>query len=167
MAEILAKHSIRPILSELILNGNQLKGDVSVLANAFPALKTLKLQNNCFSELSAPLSDEIENLNIRYQQVPVEEIPEIRLAVKTNLYLPTIFTYSHSTKSYKPVSSLGLSLNQSGVTTTATLYNKTEYYEMSWSDWRAASGSQFLLESRNNDATGSTLPVIVFSIREM
>lgn len=162
LAEILAKHSIRPILSELILNGNQLKGDVSVLANAFPALKTLKLQNNCFSELSAPLSDEIENLNIRYQQVPVEEIPEIRLAVKTNLYLPTIFTYSHSTKSYKPVSSLGLSLNQSGVTTTATLYNKTEYYEMSWSDWRAASGSQFLLESRNNDATGSTLPVIVF-----
>lgn len=161
LADTLAKYSIKPMLSELVLSGNQLKGDVSVLATAFPALKTLKLQNNCFSELSTPLSDGIESLNIRYQQVPVEEIPSMRLAVKQNLNLPTIFTYSHSTKSYKPVSSFNLSLNHSGVTTTATLYNRTEYYEMSWSDWRASSGNQFLLESRNGDAYGSTLPLIV------
>lgn len=161
LADTISKYSIQPALSELLLSDNQLKGDVTVLANAFPGLINLKLQSNCFSEVSAPLSDKIESLNIRYQQVPVEEIPSMKLAVEQNLNLPTIITYTHSKKSYEPASSLLLSVNQSGIVTTANLYNRVEFYEMYWSDWKAPSGTLFSLESRDTETMGSTLPMIV------
>lgn len=161
LADTISKYSIQPALSELLLNDNQLKGDVTVLANALPGLINLKLQSNCFSEVSAPLSDRIESLNIRYQQVPVEEIPSMKLAVEQNLNLPTIITYTHSKKSYEPASSLLLSVNQSGIVTTANLYNRVEFYEMYWSDWKAPSGTLFSLESRDTETMGSTLPMIV------
>lgn len=161
LADTISKYSIQPTLSELLLNDNQLKGDVTVLANAFPGLINLKLQSNCFSEVSAPLPDRIESLNIRYQQVPVEEIPSMKLAVQQNLKLPTIITYTHSKKSYEPASSLLLSVNQSGIVTTANLYNRVEFYEMHWSDWKAPSGTLFSLESRDTETTGSTLPMMV------
>lgn len=161
LADTISKYSLQPVLSELLLSDNQLKGDVTVLSNAFPGLKLLNLQSNCFSEVSAPLPDRIESLIIRYQKVPVEETPSMKLAVKQNLNLPTIITYTHSKKSYEPASSLILSVNQSGVVTTANLYNRVEYYEMSWSDWKAPSGTTFSLESRDSETWGSTLPLIM------
>lgn len=90
LADTLAKHAVEPTVSSLILNANRLRGDISVLADAFPGLETLNLSNNRFSELSRPLSDAIKSLSIYYQQVSVEEVQTMRLAVKQHFDLPTI-----------------------------------------------------------------------------
>ena len=161
LADTLAKHAVEPTVSSLILNANRLRGDISVLADAFPGLETLNLSNNRFSELSRPLSDAIKSLSIYYQQVSVEEVQTMRLAVKQHFDLPTIFTYSHSGKNYKPVSSLDMYFEESGLYASASLRYDSGIYAMNWSDWRTPSGSRFLLRSNANDAYGSTIPWMV------
>lgn len=159
LADTLAGRAVKPTVSCLLLNANQLKGDVSVLATAFPELTTLDLSDNCFSEISQPLSDMIKTLDLTYQQVPVESVPHKRLAVEQELELPTVFTYSHADKTYKPVSSLDLYQDSPNRYTTASLRYVSGSYNMTWSDWRAPSGSRFFLRSGANNAYGSTVPL--------
>ena len=160
LVDTLAKHNVKPVVADLNLNANRLKGDVSVLAAAFPELTVLDLSDNCFSEVSRPLSDMIKTLNLNYQRIPVKNVQHKRLAVKQELELPTIFTYSHANKAYRPVSSLDLYQETSNHHTTASLWYDSGSYNMTWYDWQAPSGSRFLLRSGDSDGYGSTIPLI-------
>lgn len=161
LADTLSKYGVKPVVASLILKNNQLKGDVSVLAGAFPELKTLDLSENCFSELSQPLSGGISVLNIYSQKVPVENVQNMRLAVKQKLELPTIFTYSHADKTYKPVSYLEVYQENSDSYTWAYLNYISDSYEMTWYDWKSPSGSRFILKSGTQDTYGTTIPIII------
>lgn len=158
LADMIAKYSVTSAITELNLSGNRLKGDVYALASSFPLLETLNLHSNQFSEVSQPLSDAIKGLDVYNQSVPAEPLI-MRLMTNQMLELPTIFTYRHATKNYKPVSSLRLSISQEYSEVYLT-YN-TDHYTMSWNDWIKPSGTRFVLQSTDGNARGSTIPVIV------
>lgn len=156
LADTLLKHSVTPALTQVRLNSNRLRGDVSVLAEAFPTLQELNISSNCFSELSKPLSANVTNLNISYQELPVD-IQVVRLATNQLLELPSIFRYKHAERGYKPVSSLTAFSDDQKYTNGYLTYS-SGVYSMRWDEWKAPSGSRFLLTATTGDAHGSTLP---------
>lgn len=156
LADAITRHSIVPELTQITLNNNRLKGDVSVFVGAFPALNGLDVSNNCFSKLSSPLPDGIQSLNLSYQELPVDT-QIVRLAVKQTLEFPSILMYRHAEKAYGAIRSLSIysvDLNS----TDASLAYASGFYKMSWNEWKAPSGSGFLLRTTDGDAYGSTIP---------
>lgn len=84
------------------LSHNKLSGDLSKFAERFTGLKALDVSHNSIPEISAPLPESIDNLNIQGQRLSDTAELDISNLSEENIisYVPTIFRYNPLTREY-------------------------------------------------------------------
>ncbi len=148
-----AGNTLSPTLEELIMPNNSLEGNISTLANALPALKTLNVQQNKFSTVYPALPATIETLDISKQTI--SNVSNIDLTDMTEAgffsTLPSIIFYNPETRTYEDnitinIDYSGLYLNYEGENT----YNVTGNAK-----WTKANGAEIncYYKDKSNNTT--------------
>lgn len=88
-------------LKSLNVSGNELTGDLGLIGSVYPALSTLIVSYNNFAEISNPLPESIEAVNMSHQNI--SQTIDINLADSEDAItaqLPSVMLYNSSTRSF-------------------------------------------------------------------
>ncbi len=94
--------SMAASLQELSISNNQLSGNLGVLANCLPALKTLRADHNCFEDVYPMIPATVTFLDISYQKI--SRVVPLNLSNFTAediiAKVPSILLYDHGNQTF-------------------------------------------------------------------
>ena len=135
--------TLSPTLEYLDLQRNKLTGNISTLANALPALKTLDLHENRFSTVWPALSETLENINISNQTITdIVATVDLRDMTEAGFFstLPSIVFYDPDTRTYADNISIGVQ-SQTNWGSFTVNYNASNDFTITGNcTWKGASG---------------------------
>ena len=135
--------TLSPTLEYLDLQRNKLEGNISTLANALPALKTLDVHQNQFSTVWPALSENIENIDISNQTITdITAKVDLRDMTDEGFFstLPSIVFYDPATRTYAEDIKVNVQ-SQTNWSTFTLNYNGSNDFTVSGScTWKGASG---------------------------
>ena len=138
-----AGKTLSPTLEYLDLQRNKLTGNISTLANALPALKTLDLHENRFSTVWPALSETLENINISNQTITdIVATVDLRDMTEAGFFstLPSIVFYDPDTRTYADNISIGVQ-SQTNWGSFTVNYNASNDFTITGNcTWKGASG---------------------------
>ena len=152
-----AGKTLSPTLEYLDLQRNKLTGNISTLANALPALKTLDLHENRFSTVWPALSETLENINISNQTITdIVATVDLRDMTEAGFFstLPSIVFYDPDTRTYADNISIGVQ-SQTNWGSFTVNYNASNDFTITGNcTWKGASGD--VVKCSYTDSTNKT-----------
>ena len=135
--------TLSPTLEYLDLQRNKLTGNISTLANALPALKTLDVHENRFSTVWPALAETIENVNISNQTITdIVARVDLRDMTEEGFFstLPSIVFYDPDTRTYADNISIGVQSQTNWGTFTVNYNASNDFTITGYCTWKGASG---------------------------
>lgn len=156
-AWLAAGKTLSPTLEYLDLQRNKLTGNISTLANALPALKTLDVHENRFSTVWPALSETLENINISNQTITdIVATVDLRDMTEAGFFstLPSIVFYDPDTRTYADNISIGVQ-SQTNWGSFTVNYNASNDFTITGNcTWKGASGD--VAKCSYTDSTNKT-----------
>lgn len=138
-----AGKTLSPTLEYLDLQRNKLEGNISTLAGALPALKTLDLHENHFSTLWPALPETLENINISSQTIDdITATVDLRNMTDAGFFstLPSVIFYDPATRTYADNIKIGVQ-SQTNWSLFTVNYNGSADFNVTGNClWKGASG---------------------------
>ncbi|MBP5628388.1 MAG: leucine-rich repeat protein [Bacteroidaceae bacterium] len=136
-------NTLSPTLEYLDLQRNKLEGNISTLANALPALKTLDVHDNRFSTVWPALSETLENVNISNQTITdIVATVDLRDMTDAGFFstLPSIVFYDPDTRAYANNIKIGVQSQTNWSSFTVNYNGSADFTVTGNCLWKGASG---------------------------
>lgn len=148
-------------LRSLVLADNKLTGDPAAFTAGCPALQTLNLSGNLLTELSAPLSASITNLDLANQHAAngFNTLPRQvwNIGSSMDIALTTIMTYDHRSRSFTAKPRLAVYSTSNSAYIGYFEHDGTSYTLQCNGDYRQSTGAEMRVQADGGAADGSRL----------
>lgn len=148
-------------LQSLVLADNKLTGDPAAFTVGCPALQTLNLSGNLLTELSAPLSASITNLDLANQHAAngFNTLPRQvwNIGSSMDIALTTIMTYDHRSRSFTAKPRLAVYSTSNSAYIGYFEHDGTSYTLQCNGDYRQSTGAEMRVQADGGAADGSRL----------
>lgn len=148
-------------LQSLVLADNKLTGDPAAFTAGCPALQTLNLSGNLLTELSAPLSASITNLDLANQHAAngFNMLPRQvwNIGSSMDIALTTIMTYDHRSRSFTAKPRLAVYSTSNSAYIGSFEHDGTGYTLQCNGDYRQSTGAEMRVQVDGGTANGSRL----------
>lgn len=149
-------------LRTLNLNGNSLNGDVAAFCNLLPALETLNLGYNLFTELTDVLPAHITSLNLQNQRegYSLSTFTQQEWAMgdkQADIQLGTLIAYDHQNQNFKAHPTLRIYTTDNNSYVGEMIYSDGAYRYSLSGTYNYASGTEFCIRSSGGVAQNNRL----------
>lgn len=130
-------------LEHLDLYNNKLEGNITTLAAALPALKTLDVSHNCFSTVYPALPEGLESVDIGNQSISdIVATVDMRDMTERGFFstLPSVVFYNPATRSYATDISINVKSGTNLNTFTLNYNGDNDFNVTGNCTWKGASG---------------------------
>lgn len=149
-------------LRTLNLSGNSLNGDVAAFCKLLPALETLNLGYNLFTELTGVLPAHITSLNLQNQRegysLSTFTLQEWAMGDKqADIQLGTLIAYDHQNQNFKAHPTLRIYTTDNNSYVGEMIYSDGAYRYSLSGTYNYASGTEFCIRSNGGVAQNNRL----------
>ena len=149
-------------LRTLNLSGNSLSGDVAAFCKLLPALETLNLGYNLFTELSGVLPAHISSLNLQNQRegysLSTFTLQEWAMGDKhADIQLGTLIAYDHQNQNFEAHPTLRIYTTANNSYVGEMIYSDGAYRYYLSGTYNYASGTEFCIRSNGGVAQNNRL----------
>lgn len=149
-------------LRTLNLNGNSLSGDVAAFCKLLPALETLNLGYNLFTELTDVLPAHITSLNLQNQRegYSLSTFTQQEWAMgdrHADIQLGTLIAYDHQNQNFKAHPTLRIYTTDNNSYVGEMIYSDGAYRYSLSGNYNYASGTEFCIRSSGGVAQNNRL----------
>ena len=149
-------------LRTLNLNGNSLSGDVAAFCKLLPALETLNLGYNLFTELTDVLPAHITSLNLQNQRegYSLSTFTQQEWAMgdkQADIQLGTLIAYDHQNQNFKAHPTLRIYTTDNNSYVGEMIYSDGAYRYSLSGNYNYASGTEFCIRSSGGVAQNNRL----------